>query len=578
LDAASLSLRVRLWSRYSHEVKKRRVPAAPVPVLNQGGPAVVEARNDLVCKDYDAFQLDSTISIVFPDTNGVDPLTDADRRLRLYSYLTMGESRTYFAIMRVFASTLMADLSATDVSNALVSAERDHWIDEGESSIDRVLDRVERLTKWGNLVPGRRETNARSIAEFSHGSMRYQISKLALRIHREAEAVLEIPLGAREVSRELLPAIQRGMDSICLTTTSAITANSLAGSASPEEAGIREQLAEQVTTLFLQHAELASTVRDFYAHVGQVVARHDLNPQEIAGFRVLLAEYIQLVVDDVLRYTVPISESLARLQGVLPEVLLFLAPTADLGNSVERAHGRVASDWQGLADWFVDRPGRTSQVEALRNATAKSIGSLLANVKRATGGAGVAPGQRTELIRLAARFNASTVDTAHSLYAEIFGLWPARHWIIVPEVDDTLPTTRWADGLKTPVSVSVSSRGDRSARGRAARIMENPIGEQIALAEAEQQAQLREAAYAELRAASGRLEGVRLTAGALDIFYDLLRRALGNRDGDDEWGEFIHTPSRLRVRVGTSVGGQCRIQADSGVLTLHDVGVEVQVC
>ena len=261
------------------------------------------------------FPVASTLRIVdAPEANGVDPLIDAERRLRLYSYLTMGESRTYFAIMRVFASTLMADLSAADVSNALASAERDGWIVEGESSIDRVLDRLDRLTKWGNLVPGRRETSARSIAEFSHGSMRYQISKLALRIHREAEAVLEIPLGAREVSRELLPAIQRGLDSIWSTVTSAIAAEYLDGLTSREEARIRERLAEQVTTLFLQHGELATTVRDFYAHVGQVVARHDLNPQEIAGFRVLLAEYIQLVVDDVLRYTVPISEGLARLQ------------------------------------------------------------------------------------------------------------------------------------------------------------------------------------------------------------------------------------------------------------------------
>jgi len=509
-----------------------------------------------------------------PGVDEADRAADAEHRLRLYSYLTAGESRTYFAIMRVFASTLMADLSAADVSSSLVSAERDGWIEPGESSIDRVLDRLDRLTKWGNLVPGRRETSAKSIAEFSHGSVRYQIGKLALRIHREAEAVLEIPQGAREVSRELLPAIQHGLDNVWSTIVSAIAAEQQGRPASRK---LREQLAEQVTTLFLQHGELAATVRDFYAHVGQVVARHDLNPQEIAGFRVLLAEYIQLVVDDVLRYTVPITKRLASLQDLLPEVLRLLEPAADLGGSVERARGRATSDWQGLADWFVDRPGQTSQVEALRNATTRAVGSLLANVKRATGGAGVAPGQRAELIRLAMRFSTSTVESAHSLYAEVFGLWPSRHWNLVPEVDDTIPVIRWADGMKTPISVSMSGRSDRSARGRASRIVEDPVGEQIALAEAEQQAQLREAAYAELRAASARLEAVTLTAGALDILYDLLRRALGNRDGADGTAEFVHTPSRLRVRVTTRAGCSCRIRADSGTLTLHDVRVDLQV-
>jgi len=121
--------------------------------------------------------------------------------------------------MRVFSGTLMADLSAADVSIALASFERDGQIGQGESAIDRVLVRLTKLTEWGNLAPGRRETNARSIAEFSHGSVRYQVNKLALRIHRDAEEVLEVPLGAREVSREMLPAIQRGLEAIRSTVS-----------------------------------------------------------------------------------------------------------------------------------------------------------------------------------------------------------------------------------------------------------------------------------------------------------------------------------------------------------------------
>ena len=136
-----------------------------------------------------------------------------------------------------------------------------------------------------------------------------------------------------------------------------------------------------MTTLFSQHGELAATVRDFYAYVGQVVARHDLNPEESAGLRGLLVEYIQLVVDDVLRFTAPITVVLSKLHDVLPTVLRLLAPTADLGDSVERARGRAESDWQGLADWFVSRSGKLSQLDALRDATSIAIGSLLANVK-----------------------------------------------------------------------------------------------------------------------------------------------------------------------------------------------------
>jgi uncharacterized protein (TIGR02677 family) len=505
-----------------------------------------------------------------------EPL-DAEDRLRRYSYLTTGARRTHFAIMRVFSSTLLADLSAADVSKALGAVERAGQIDAGESSVDHVLDRLAQLTKWGNLVPGRRETNARSIAEFAHGSVRYQVDKLALRIHREAEALLAIPEGAREVSRELLPAIRRGLDDVAQTTSLALADEHRFGPDSTPVARRRDQLSEQVTTLFLQHGELAATVRDFYAHVGLVVARHDLDPEEIAGFRGLLVEYIQLVVDEVLRHTAPIAESLRLFERTLPEVLRLLAPTADLGESVERGRGKSFSDWRGLTDWFVDRPGQVSQVGALREATARAVGSLLTNVKRATGGGGIALGRRAELIRLARRFDASTVDDAHAAYAESFGLWPTRHWLLVPDMDDTLPTTSWREGMRTPVSVSTSARGDRAARGRISKIMENPIGEQMALTEAQEQASRREAAYAELRAAAARLEDVTLSAGALDVLYDLLRRALSQREGIDGGGEFLHTPSRLRVRVVPEAGTQCHISAAHGTLTLQDLALEVGV-
>lgn len=514
------------------------------------------------------------------DTSDVvdpDQLDDAGRRLRMYGYLTAKEARrTYFAIMRVFSATLMADLSAADVSSALASFERDGWIEPGESAIDRVLGRLTQLTKWGNLAPGRRETNARSIAEFSHGSVRYQVDKLALRIHRDAEEVLEIPLGAREVSREMLPAIQRGLEAVHATVVASFVAEQRSGPASGEEMMLRDRVSEQVTTLFLQHGELADTVRDFYAYVGEVVARHDLNPQEI-GLRGLLAEYIQLVVDDVLQYTGPITAALARLQNVLPEVLRLLAPVTELGDSVERARGRSATDWQGLADWFVSRPGRVSQVEALRDATAKAIGSLLANVKRASGGAGISPGQRGELISLARRFDESTVDGAHALYAEAFGLWPARHWHLAPETDETLPIVPWRDGARTRIVVPVSGQGDRSAKGRTSRIVEDPLGEQLALEEAERQARQLEAAYAELRAASARLEEVTLSAEALAALYDILRRAVGQLDQAEGTGEFAHARSRLRVRVRSQPGAETCIRAETGTLTLADAGIDMLV-
>ena len=124
--------------------------------------------------------------------------------------------------------------------------------------------------------------------------------------------------------------------------------------------------------------------------------------------------------------------------------------------------------------------------------------------------------------------------------------------------------------------MSVSSPGERGAR-RVSKIAEDPIGEQLALRESERLASEREAAYSELRAASARLEEVRLSAGALVIFYDLLRRALSQLDPAKGTSQFTLTPARLRVRVHSRPGETVSVQAESGRLTIADVGVQLLV-
>ena len=121
------------------------------------------------------------------------------------------------------------------------------------------------------------------------------------------------------------------------------------------------------------------------------------------------------------------------------------------------------------------------------------------------------------------------------------------------------------------------SQGDRSARGRTSRIVEDPLGEQLALEEAERQATQLEAAYAELRAASTRLEEVTLSAEALAVLYDLLRRAMGQLDQAEGTGEFAHARSRLRVRLRFHPGARARVRAETGTLTLGDIGIDMLV-
>ena len=508
-----------------------------------------------------------------------------ERRLALFTYLGEPKHRTYLAIMRLFTSTLLADLSVGEVTAALAAAERDGRIDPGESDVDTVVDRLKQLRRWGNLVLGRRETIAASIAEFQHGSVRYQVSKLAVRVQRDVDALLRVPEGAREVSRELLPAIERGLGQIGSLLSDALAAESAEPRSAPSESAeprsqrakqTRERLAEQVTTVFLQHAELAATVRDFYAYLGEVVTRHHLAPEEISGFRNLLVEYIQMVVEDVLRHTETIATSLAGLAADRAELLRLLGPADQLGTEVERARGRTAADWQELTDWFVDAPGRPSQVAALREATARAIGSLLASVKRATSGGGLLPGRRGELLKLARWFDESQPQQAHRLYAAAFGLYSARHLLPAPDYDSDNHEVPWRDGPVQDVTVSVRSRGDRGARGRTSRVLDNPMTEETLLAEAREEDARRSAAISELAAAGPDLQGTRLSGDALGVLCELLTLAMAQRDSSEDTGSALDPVHRLRVTVRPEDGQHTRIGSVGGTLTLDHAVVDVR--
>jgi uncharacterized protein (TIGR02677 family) len=461
--------------------------------------------------------------------------------------------------MRLFTSTLLADLSVGEVAAALAAAERDGRIDPGESQLDAVIPRLRQLVDWGNLVLGRRETVAASIAEFHQGGMRYQVSKLAVRVQRDVDELLRVPEGAREVSRELLPAIERGLRQLAGTLSQVIDHN-------PTRRG-RETLAEQVTTLFLQHAELAATVRDFYAYLGQVLTRNHLAPDEIAGFRDLLVEYIQVVVEDVLRYTPAIATALTELARARTELLRLLGGES-LGANVERARGRTVADWRELTDWFVDRPGGPSQVTALRDATARAIGALLATVKRATSGATLLPSRRAELLTLARWFDEADQDHAHTLYAAAFGLFSARNLLPAPEHDADDERTPWRDGPVLGVMVSVRSRGDRGARGRTSRIMDDPMGRESLLIQAREADERRRAAAAELVAAAPDLAATELSPDALRALCELLTMAMAARDNPADTGEAADPVRGLRLTVAPAAGHTTTVRSTAGVLTL----------
>lgn len=446
------------------------------------------------------------------------------QRLNAYAYLSAPERLEYIAIMRVLCGTLLADLAVPDVLVKLAGSGQP----AAGIGVETLTARLEQLVRWGNLLRSSHTVKATSITEYQRSRSRYQLSKLGERIQRDADEVLAGADAAREVSSELLALVERGLREL----------NDLVR----KPGGIEPQDAlERVSTLFVQFSEFADSVRDFYAYLGQVLARYDLDGAEYQGFKELLLDYVEAIREDVAFRGPRIASVLDELWPHLPGLLERLDAHAhglsgalpEAGGQpeirVQRSRGRELADWEGLRGWFTDVDGQGSQVDQLRDATLRALQSLLANAKRMLRSASGEMSRRKDLLRLARWFDEAAPEDAHDIAVAAFGLYRARHLGIPPASDEAVPAyTSWWNGPVVEVPVALRERGNRAQRGRASAVEDHAEQKRRLQQAARDQAAARRAAADELRSAAGRLADVRLTSAALGLLLELLATALGN--------------------------------------------------
>ncbi|WP_338145882.1 TIGR02677 family protein [Streptomyces scabichelini] len=544
------------------------------------------------------------------------------QRLSAYAYLSAPERLEYVAVMRVFCGTLLADLAVPDVLAKLAQAG-----DPGNSGApgaaldsETLTARLEQLVRWGNLLRSTHTVTASSIAEYQRSRSRYQLSKLGERVQRDADEVLAGADAAREVSSELLTLVDRGLSEIAAMVA-------VPGGPDPQQA------LERISTLFVQFAEFAESVRDFYAYLGQVLARYDLDGAEYQGFKELLLDYVEAITEDVSFRAPRIAAHLRTIWPHLPALLSRIdAHAAGLGagleaglgalsgalpeTRVQRSRGRDMADWEGLRDWFADgggpdghdghdghdgRGGHGSQVDQLRDATLRALQSLLANAKRMLRSASGEMSRRKDLLRLAAWFDAAEPEEAHDIAVAAFGLYGARHLGVAPDPDLSVPAyVSWWTGPVVDVPVALRERGSRAPRGRSAAAEDHGEQKRRLMEQAREQDAARQAAAAELRSASGRFDQVRLGSAAMRLLLELLTAALGNAQlnkghkdklhqghkdnkGDEDAGDFLLDGAQagdadlgIRLTAWRTPGRHTLLRSVDGDLTADDLTLVVE--
>lgn len=510
------------------------------------------------------------------ERSGKESDTETWQRLSAYAYLSAPERLEYVAAMRVFCGTLLADLAVPDVLAKLAQAGHPAAVLDAET----LTARLEQLVRWGNLLRSTHTVTATSIAEYQRSRSRYQLSKLGERVQRDADEVLAGADAAREVSSELLTLVDRGLKEIAALAAAP-------GGADPQQA------LEKISTLFAQFAEFAESVRDFYAYLGQVLARYDLDGAEYQGFKELLLDYVEAITEDVSFRAPRIAAHLRAIWPHLPTLLSRIdAHASGLGalsdalpeTRVQRSRGRELADWEGLRDWFADSDGQGSQVDQLRDATLRALQSLLANAKRMLRSAAGEMSRRKDLLRLAAWFDAAEPEEAHDIAVAAFGLYGARHLGVAPDPDLSVPAyVSWWTGPVVDVPVALRERGSRAPRGRAAAVEDHRVQKHRLLEQAREQAAARRAAAAELRSASGRFDEVRLGSAAMRLLLELLTAALGNAQLHKEAGDFQLDDAQagdadlgIRLTAWRTPGRHTLLRSVDGDLTADDLTLAVE--
>ncbi|PMR62652.1 TIGR02677 family protein [Verrucosispora sp. ts21] len=471
------------------------------------------------------------LTVAYPVRMG-EPADDLGR-LDAFTYLTVPERGVYLAIMRLFTASLMTDLSAQQVVEELAA----HEID---ISLDTAVSRLNQLVGWGNLLPSSHTVRVKSIEEYQRARSRYQLSPLGERVQRQADEVLLSADAAREISRELLGLLAAGLGDLVDRVE--------------QPGGVDAGTArEAVATIFAQFWAFRDSVRDFYAFLGQVLARYDLDSAEYRGFKDLLLDYVESITEEIVLLAPRIDRHLHRLGPHLPALVHVLregglaGAAADLGVAVQRSRGHELADWAALRAWFSDVDGRRSEVTQLRDATMRALQSLLANAKRMVRSTGNGASRRRELLRLAAWLDTADEETAADLFTSAFGLYPARHLGLAAEAQVVVPATAsWWPAPAVQVPVALRERGGRAPRGRASAIADRGAQKQALIAQAAALHERRVSAAAELLSAAPDLGAVRLSAPAIHLLLELMAQALGA--GDPLLGNAVALVVDLQLR------------------------------
>jgi uncharacterized protein (TIGR02677 family) len=218
----------------------------------------------------------------------------------------------------------------------------------------------------------------------------------------------------------------------------------------------------------------------FIGDLNRQTESEEVDEERFALRKQAVLAYISRFVQELRRLKGEISAGIeavafAGIDGILHRAADSKDMPPNIGEGDTRAAWieRERARWDGLAAWFIgDGCGTEATVERLAQVAVSAVVALTRTLGRLNDRRGQAVDRAADFRTLARWFSACRTDhEAHELWQVAFGLYPARHFHIEEEDEEsTGPRVSWWDAAPVTVPVSVRSRGRASRAGRAAAV------------------------------------------------------------------------------------------------------------
>jgi len=496
--------------------------------------------------------------------------------IRVFAFVTAEKAPLYRSIMHVFMeanAVFTFHLRPRQILERITAAGFPATVDQEE--IDSALSQ---LTEWGNLEAFPDTADVTTVEDFYKQRYFFQLTSEGEAVQRALDSFEARSDSVIELRRRDLTEIRNVLRQLSRLSRAAELDS--------------DEVHRHLLTLQHRFESLVGSAQKFMGELQRKIDQQRMDDGDSITGKQRVIDYLQRFISELVIASDDIAQVVVEIESAGIDRLLQAAAVRTIidemdsgSDNLTRALTQWRSVWNRFRDWFVSRPGCSSNSDVLRGQARESMPALL-NIITCINDRLITRIDRSNDLRVLARWfmEAPSEADAHRLWRAAFGLAPARHLITNDSTLDhhetqvVVPETSWLDA--PPLNISSRFRGGPQWRGgRLSRLIDRTAEKQKLVA----------ATYEEalriLRAQNRFALGTRMRLSELgqldtdefDVLLEFLGEAITGDDLHENATEILSSDGSIKIRLEPTRDGQsAAIQTSDGIFSGPDHWITVE--